>query len=202
MLYETHRIYNSIYLYAMSGMGSGILVDSLLASNNHYDLNGNIASIVILSFNDPVSGLAFRGNILAEKSTPDNSTYIVYLATKSKRLTLQHEDFYPFVIDFQKYGQIIEGGHSYMVSIDVKNSAASPIQDTKGSQYLIFKSEESIRKLTVNGEVWPVVDNRASRLVPLGPYQYIAESADGKVVRGKINLKSKIASKVVNIVFN
>ena len=177
-------------------------VDSLLASNNHYDLNGNIASIVILSFSSPISGLSFRGNVLAKKSTPDNSTYIVYLATKSKRLTLQHEDFYPFVIDFQKYGQVIEGGHSYMVSIDVKKPATSPIQDAKGSQYLIFKSEESIQRLTVNGEVWPVVDNRASKLVPLGSYYYVAESTEGKVVRGEVSLKSKISSKVVNIVFN
>ena len=177
-------------------------VDSLLAANNHYDLNGNIASIVILSFSDPISDLTFRGNVLAKKSTPDNSIYVVYLATKSKRLTLQHENFYPFVIDFQKYGQIIEGGHSYIVSIDVKKPVTSPIQETKGSQYLIFKSEESIRKITVNGEVWPVVDNRAAKLVPLGSYQYIAESTEGKVVRGEVSLKSKIASKVVNIVFN
>ena len=176
-------------------------VDSLLAANNYYDLNDNIASIVILSFSAPVKNLTFRGNVLAEKSTPDNSTYIVYLATKSKRLTLQHEDYYPFIIDFHKYGQIIEGGHSYMISVDVKKPTSASIRNTQGSQYLIFKSEESIQKLTVNGEVWSVVDNRASKLVPLGLYQYIAESAKGKVVRGEINLKSIIASKVVNINF-
>lgn len=177
-------------------------VDSLLAANNYFDLNGNKASIVILSFSDPVRDLSFRGNVLAEKSTHDNSTYIVYLATKSKRLTLQHEDFFPFIIDFQKYGKNIEGGHSYMISIDVKKPVNSPIQETKGSQYIIFKSEESISKIMVNGEVWPVVDNRVSKLVPLGLYQYIAESVDGKIARGEVNLKSKITSKVVNIVFD
>lgn len=177
-------------------------VDSLLASNDYYDLNGNIASIVILSFRVPIRDLTFRGNVLAEKSTPDNSTYIIYLASKSKRLTLQHDDFYPFVIDFQKYGQIIEGGHSYMISADVKIPTTAPIQDTKGSQYLIFKSEESIQKITVNGVVWPVTDNRASKLVPLGSYKYIAESTEGKIVSGEVNLKSKIVSKVVKIVFD
>lgn len=177
-------------------------IDSLLASNDHYDLNGNNAAIVILSFNEPVRNLSLRGNVLTENSTQGDSTYIVYLAAKSKRLTLQHVDFYPFVIDFQKYAQIVEGGHSYIISLDVKKPTNAQIPKTTGSQYLIFKSEEDFLKLTVNGEVWPVVDNRASKLVPLGLYKYIAESTEGKVVKGEIILKSKIASKSVNIVFN
>ena len=177
-------------------------VDSLLTANDYYDLNGNIASIVILSFSEPVNNLSFRGNVLAQKSTHGDSIYIVHLATKSKRLTLQHENFYPFVIDFQKYGQIIEGGHSYMVSVDVKKPALETTQKSAGSQYLIFKFDEDVSKFMVNDDVWPVVDKRASRLVPLGPYKYIAESADGKIVRGEIQVKSKITSKVVNIVFN
>ena len=176
-------------------------VDTLLASNRYYDLNGNIASIVILSFNETVRNLSIRGNALAMKSIQGDSTYIVYLADRSKRLILQHEEFYPFVIDFQEHGLIVKGGHSYMVSVNAKNRATAPKQGVTGSQYLIFKSEDEIRKLTVNGETWAVVDKRATKLVPLGLYKYVAESGEGKIVKGEIDLKSKTTSKVVNIVF-
>ena len=75
--------------------------DSLLLSNTCYDINGQISAIVLLSFTDPIKNLTFRGNVLESKSDDDNS-YVLYVPNRTRRITLLHDDYYSFVLDFKE----------------------------------------------------------------------------------------------------
>ena len=188
-------------------------IDTLLSTNNKYDLNGNLSAVVVLSFQEPINGLSFRGSVI-EYSVSDEYTYILYIADITKRITIQHEKYYPFVLDFRDNGIKIKSGHSYLAKIDNKISfletETADMQDA-GSQYLVFKSEKRVKRIAVDGEEWLLNDNwhyyesypdiAASKLVPFGTYHYEAESIDGKIIKGEVKVKSKISSKVVNLMF-
>lgn len=173
--------------------------DSLLSANSCYDINGNISAILVISFSEPIEHITYRGNVLDSRSFND-SVYILYIPNATRRITLQHEDFYPFVLDLKENRVMVKGGHSYLAEIE--NATKKKEQQLKGSQYLTFKSEMSLKILQVNGENWLVVSNRASKLVPFGTYEYIAESKDGRRVEGSVEVKNKLSKKIVNLKFN
>lgn len=179
--------------------------DSSKTAELRHDLNGDVSALVVLSFHEPIQNLTFKGNVI-EAVAIDERTYELYVANKTKRITIQHENYYPFVLDFKDKGVNIVGGHSYLVVIDNEHQdevtyEAEPV----GSQYLVFKSKTGLKRLTVDGEEWCVEDKYeffvASRLVTFGVHTYEAESADGKVVKGEVNVKSKLSSKVLKLTF-
>ena len=175
--------------------------DPLTTVNNTYDLNGEISAILHLSLSEPLKNLSFKGNVIKTEFVND-TLYLVYIPNGTKRITLQHDDYYPFVLNFSENGVAIKGGHSYHANIDNFNETKeSKIQQPKGSQYLTFKSETPIKSLRVNDTEWTLTDGSVSRLVAFGHYNYVAESFDGKIVEGSVDVKSKLASKVVNITF-
>jgi len=177
------------------------LNDPLIAVNNTYDLNGDISAILQLTLCEPLRNLSFKGNVIKTEAVND-TLYLVYIPNGTKRITLQHEDYYPYVLNFPENGLTVKGGHSYQAKVD--NSRETQVvktQQPKGSQYLTFKSETPIKSLRVNNTEWPLTDGSASRLVAFGHYEYIAESIDGKIVEGSVDVKSKLASKVVKITF-
>lgn len=177
------------------------LNDSLTTANNTYDLNGEISAILQLTLCEPLSNLSFKGNVIKTESVND-TLYLIYIPNGTKRITLQHEDYYPYVLNFSENGLAVKGGHSYYAQVDnSKETKKSKIQQPKGSQYLTFKSETPIKSLRVNDTEWTLTDGSVSRLVAFGHYNYVAESFDGKIVEGSVDVKSKLASKVVNITF-
>jgi hypothetical protein len=206
----------SLFLLALSVAAKGqefklleikeSLNDSLISKSPPVDLNGNISAVVILSFGEPIYGLTFRGNVIKSGAIRD-SVYALYVSHGTKRITLQHEDFYPFVVDFQESGVKIESGHAYYAMIDNKTS-----EETNGQTYrenqtkvearrLIFKSDIPIKKLLVNDNVWPFEKGSSTKLVPCGVYHYRAESIDGKIAEGQVEVSNKSLKKTVNIIF-
>ena len=173
--------------------------DSLLSNNTCVDLNNNISAIVILSFMEQIQGLAFKGNIIQCNSTCD-SVYVLYVPTGTKKLTVQHDDYYPFILDFKENNIVIEGGHAYHVFMG--NTTTKADKKESNLQYLTFKSETPIKNLIVNNDVWLFKKGSASKLVPVGVYHYLAESTDGRIVKGQAEVKNKqLTSKVVKIEF-
>lgn len=210
------KICLSLFLLALSVAAKGqefklleikeSLNDSLISKSPPVDLNGNISAVVVLSFSEPIYGLTFRGNVI-KSSTIRDSVYALYVSHGTKRITLQHEDFYPFVVDFQESGIKIEGGHAYYAMIDNKTSEETNGQTYKGNQtkaearHLIFKSDTPIKKLLVNDNVWPFEKGGSTKLVPCGVYHYRAESDDGKIAEGQVEVSIKSLKKTVNIIF-
>ena len=177
------------------------LNDPLITQNNTCDLNGEISAILQLTLCEPIRNLSFKGNVIKTEAVND-TLYLVYIPNGTKRITLQHEDYYPYVLNFSENGLVVKGGHFYQAKIDnTKETREIKAQQPKGSQYLTFKSETPIKSLRVNNTEWPLTDGSASRLVAFGHYNYVAESFDGKIVEGSVDVKSKLASKVVNITF-
>ena len=190
-------------------------IDSLLSTNTKYDLNGNISAIVVLSFQNPISRLACRGNII-EQIVTNERTYILYVADITKMLTIQHEDYYPFVLNFKDNNISIVGGHSYVAKINNPKRKTEKITNTAnttneskqetGSQFLVFRSDTKLKILTVNGEEWTINKDYnstyvAKKMVPFGTYQYKAVSDEGKTIIGEAKVSSKLSSKLVKLVF-
>lgn len=182
------------------------LNDSLISKNPPVDLNGNISAIVVLSFKEPIHGLTFRGNVIKSAAIYD-SAYLVYVAQGTKRITLQHENYYPFVLDFQENRLKIEGGHVYRALIDNKKSEEIIDQTSNANlsksspRQLIFKSDTPIKKLLVNNDIWSFEKGFVTKLVPCGTYHYRAESADERIAEGKVEVTNKSFKTVVNIIF-
>ena len=182
------------------------LNDSLISKNPPVDLNGNISAIVVLSFKEPIHGLTFRGNVIKSAAIYD-SAYLVYVAQGTKRITLQHENYYPFVLDFQENRLKIEGGHVYRALIDNKKSEEIIDQTSNANlsksspRQLIFKSDTPIKKLWVNNDIWSFEKRFVTKLVPCGTYHYRAESADERIAEGKVEVTNKSFKTVVNIIF-
>ena len=177
------------------------LNDPLIAVNNTYDLNGDISAILQLTLCEPLRNLSFKGNVIKTEAVND-TLYLVYIPNGTKRITLQHEDYYPYVLNFPENGLAVKGGHLYLAKIDnAKEAKEIKKQQSKGSQYLTFKSDTPIKSLRVNDTEWALTDGSASRLVAFGHYNYVAESVDGRIVKGSVDVKSKLASKVVKITF-
>ena len=182
------------------------LNDSLISKNPPVDLNGNISAIVVLSFKEPIHGLTFRGNVIKSAAIYD-SAYLVYVAQGTKRITLQHENYYPFVLDFQENRLKTEGGHVYRALIDNKKSEEIIDQTSNANlsksspRQLIFKSDTPIKKLLVNNDIWSFEKGFVTTLVPCGTYHYRAESADERIAEGKVEVTNKSFKTVVNIIF-
>jgi len=180
--------------------------DSLISKPLPVDLNNNISAVVVLSFKEQINGVSFRGNIIKRDSIK-SSVYVLYVSQGTKRITLQHEDFYPFVLDFQENGIKIEGGHAYHAMIDnITSENTNSLSDIVKQQkievrQLVFKSDTPIQKLLVNGNVWLFEKGISSKSVPCGTYRYHAESTDGRVVDGQVDVSSKSLMKNVKINF-
>ena len=169
------------------------------------DMNGHAAAIVLLEFRQPISGIVLKGNILNYNSVND-STYLVYVPEGTKRITLQHSDYYPLVISFSDFGVKIFGEQLYKVIIDnEKPKSSEPVI----SQYLVFHSNENCR-LYVNGIEWTSGDVNSyydgdsfliSKYVPLGDYEYKAISSSGITITGTAKVKTRLARKVVYLDF-
>ena len=212
------RQYISLFLLALSccairGQEFKILevkesqTDSLLSKPLPVDLNEMISAVVVLSFTEQIHGLTFRGNIIKRDSISD-SVYALYVSHGTKRITLQHENFYPFVLDFQEKGIKIIGGHAYHAKIDNKTSENTNDITNNGKQekvevsHLTFKSDLPIKDLIVNDNVWLVENGVFSKNVPCGTYHYRAVSADGKIAEGQVEVSNKsFLGKTVKIIF-
>lgn len=178
-------------------------LDSLL-STAPKDLNGKSTAIVVLQFQNPINNVSFKGNII-EQLVLNGNTYVLYVADITKRITIQHEDYYPFVLDFRNNNIRIEGGHSYRVFLENKKKEASIASKQElGSQYLVFRSETIVKRLKVDDENWETENWYglvARKMVPFGIYHYKAESEDGKKIKGEVKVNSKLSSKVVHLNF-
>lgn len=210
-------IYLLLFLFYGNVIGQELKIVSIeetpkntqLAKSARYDLNGNEAAIVILSFQAPIDFPTFKGNVI-DRETTDDHTIALYVAGKTKRITIQHENYYPLVVDFNNNGISIESGHLYHVIIDnsIEESRSEPKQEI-GSQYLVFKSKTKIKSIIVNHELWGGVEEvygnslyyQKSKMVPFGTYRYEAVSEDGKTIKGEVKVNSKLASKVVHLDF-
>ena len=175
-------------------------IDSIESIYSKTDLNGKPSAIMVLAFSNPIKGIILKGNIIHQVQVND-TIMIANVADGTKKVTIQHEEFYPYVINFKDNGIHIKGGHTYQVMIDSKQD-----ENLSGdTQYLIFKTDEKINLLKVNGIAWDLESTHGwtgyQKLVTLGTYKYEARNDGGDIVRGQVEVRSKNFSTVVRLSF-
>ena len=178
-----------------------VYIDSIESIYSKTDLNGKPSAIMVLAFSNPIKGIILKGNIIHQVQVND-TIMIANVADGTKKVTIQHEEFYPYVINFKDNGIHIKGGHTYQVMIDSKQD-----ENLSGdTQYLIFKTDEKINLLKVNGIAWDLESTHGwtgyQKLVTLGTYKYEARNDGGDIVRGQVEVRSKNFSTVVRLSFN
>lgn len=179
--------------------------DSTAIKAPRYDINDNIAAVVVFQMNGNQE-MEFRGNIIGQSIKEDNR-YIVYVADKTKWLHIYCSGYIPTKIDFTNYtdsGKGVLGGKTYQVSI----LGDAPMLDTdkkknyeKGSNMLVFNADVPLRKVIVDGEEWNVTGNTAKRLVPFGEYHYEIQADSYNRITGDVEVKKTLGSQVVKLKF-
>lgn len=161
---------------------------------HRYDLNDNECALIIVTIEQ--QGLHFSGNIMGNVEDA-NDKYLIYVPAMTKRISFQHEDFLPGVIDFSDRGIKIAGGKIYMVKLLAETKGNEPPIVKK--QYLIFQLQQQGATVMVNGEKWEVINGVAKRKVPLGKYNY-SVSLDGyKDYVGNVDMKNEMSKEIVKV---
>lgn len=172
--------------------------DKTAVESPRYDLNNELCAVVKVKV-ESMDDLSFTGNIVGQ-ATHNQDTYMLYLATGTRRLRIMHQNYLPLVVEFAEFGISIEGGRCYEISI-ASNAPKQQGQYGAGAQYLVFKSSSPLSEVVVNGEQWTISEGKAKKMVPLGKYEYQAKSGDLQA-RGTVEVTSTATSKIVNVKFS
>ena len=174
-------------------------IDNIAMNKPKFDLNNNIASVVVFTGVDN-RDLDFRGNIIGEVIKEDNR-YIVYLAEKTKRLHIYCSGCLPTEIDFTEFSASekgVLGGKTYCISL------VMPKQNKDygvGSNVLVFESNTPLKNVIVNGEEWHFNGTMSKRLVPFGEYHYEIHSDTNEIITGYIEVTESFGNQVVKLNF-
>ena len=174
-------------------------VDNIAMNKPRYDLNDNIAAVVVFT-GVGNRDMDFRGNIIGGVIKED-SCHIVYLADKTKRLHIYCSDCVPAEIDFTEYSNSekgVLGGKTYCVSL------VMPKKDKDygiGSNVLVFESNTPLQSVIVNGEEWHFNGTTSKRLVPYGEYHYEIHSDTNEIITGDVEVTGSFGNQIVRLNF-
>ena len=114
------------------------------------DLNGDPCALLKIAM-PTIDGIEFTGNVVGT-IIYRMGVYYVYVAAGTKRLTYQHEHYYPGVIDFEKAGIKISPNTTYSIILeeikaDGYNSGVEeqPLKEDVSSDYSSETSSESVQ---------------------------------------------------------
>lgn len=173
--------------------------DSTAILNPVYDIN-NESCAVLKVYAGSISELTFSGMIVGDVIKNSSNIYLLHIPNKTKRIKYRHPEFLPGVIDFTEFQLSVEGGKVYSATLK-EDSVESPSSNT--IQYLTFKSEYPLKSFLVNGEEWTCKKDTniyiARKMVPLGLYNYVAYTEDGRVYTGIVEVKNAKINKTVKI---
>lgn len=174
--------------------------NSIAERQPRFDINDDKAAAVIFETVDD-HGMDFKGNIIGTIEKKDGK-YIVYLANKSKKITIYSQGTLPTEIQFPDYGMNngVLGGKTYCVTL---RRAVSEKKDSETrANTLIFDSDIPMDRIIVNGEEWHTNGRTAKRLVPLGSYHYKIYAQSYDPIIGDIEVVNSIVPPTVKLQFN
>lgn len=171
-------------------------------SQPRYDLNMDLTGVVIIKGINPEK-LELRGNIVGTITKEDNQC-IVYVIDGTRSLKLYYPDYLPLDIKFSNFeetSQGIKAGNTYRLELELEKKDKNY---GLGSRMLLIKSTELLKKVIMNGEKWNLSDEAkmAKKLLPLGEYEFLIESMNGKTKTGTVEIENGLGNKILNIDFD
>ncbi len=176
--------------------------DSIAVLNPRLDNNEEICAAVRIN-TDMLKGVVFRGAIVGDIEL-DQSTYLLYMPSRTKRLYLYCQGYLPTTIDLSQYedsSKGLIGGKTYKIILDIPKEEKNESKYGKGSKILQFVSNIPLEKVVVNGIEWSIKENTSKRIVPYGKYNYEIYANGNNVKKGEVEVKESLGSETVRIVF-
>ena len=143
-------VFSSLILQAqeLTVKGFEILDDDESELISRMDINGVKCGLVKVEMN--VGGAQFEGNIIGDVEYK-NGFYFVYMADKSKRLIIKHNDILPTTVVFSDYDlKYIQSGSTYQLKTKVGRKKVEKLGKTELVRFKIFPQTA---RLFIDGNV-------------------------------------------------
>ena len=139
-----------------------------------------------------VENLKFKGSVLS--SSHQSGEYLVYVAAKTRKVTITHPNFVPLVIDFEEHNIKIESKAVYVVRLQLPTNYNTGYHVITTTQYLEFETVPEEVTITVNGEEW----EGHRKLVPFGTYNYVISAGGYRSDSGTVLVENPKEEVIVN----
>ena len=140
--------------------------DIIARTQERKDINGIPCGVVRVSIAMP--DVIFDGWIVDKQNRPGE--YIVYMADKSKKITILHPSCIPLEYTFP---QPIESKHTYRLVLEMPQT---------NQTYIRLKSNVKKAQINIAGQIFNTSDGVFTLTLPNGEYNYTATTPDRKSV--------------------
>ena len=151
--------------------------DIIARTQERNDINGIPCGVVRVSIAMP--DVVFDGWIIDKQNRPGE--YIVYMADKSKKITILHPSCIPFEFTFP---QPIESKHTYRLVLEMPQT---------NQTYIRLKSNVKKAQINIAGQTFDTNDGFFTLTLPNGEYKYTATTPLNGfgIVEGIIEVKNQ-----------
>lgn len=141
------------------------------------DLNGD--NCALLKVVIPLNDLVFNGSKIRDVEH-SAGIYYVYVPAGTKRLEVQHNQYYPAFITFSDFDIKIEKNVTYRVTLERTNPPGEPEPEY---QFVSFEVSPTNASIEFDGEMLAVTDGTAQKLVEVGSSHHYKVSAPGMITQ-------------------
>jgi formylglycine-generating enzyme required for sulfatase activity len=145
------------------------------------DQNGNKCALIKVE--TTLKGFTFDAGTLGVVKTENHVGEVwVYVPEGVKRLSIFHEDYMP-IRDYD-LGMMLRRARTYVLRLSASQQQAA--EEAPTSQFVIFQVSPANATIKLNGEILPVHNGSATKMMPFGSYDYRVQAPDYMPQAGKV----------------
>jgi formylglycine-generating enzyme required for sulfatase activity len=145
------------------------------------DQNGNKCALIKVE--TTLRGFTFDAGTLGVVKTENHVGEVwVYVPEGVKRLSIFHEDYMP-IRDYD-LGMMLRRARTYVLRLSASQQQAA--EEAPTSQFVIFQVSPANATIELNGEILPVHNGSATKMMPFGSYDYRVQAPDYMPQAGKV----------------
>ena len=145
------------------------------------DQNGNKCALIKVE--TTLKGFTFDAGTLGVVKTENHVGEVwVYVPEGVKRLSIFHEDYMP-IRDYD-LGMMLRRARTYVLRLSASQQQAA--EEAPTSQFVIFQVSPANATIELNGEILPVHNGSATKMMPFGSYDYRVQAPDYMPQSGKV----------------
>ena len=145
------------------------------------DQNGNKCALIKVE--TTLKGFTFDAGTLGVVKTENHVGEVwVYVPEGVKRLSIFHEDYMP-IRDYD-LGMMLRRARTYVLRLSASQQQVA--EETPTSQFVIFQVSPANATIELNGEILPVHNGSATKMMPFGSYDYRVQAPDYMPQVGKV----------------
>ncbi len=146
------------------------------------DQNGNKCALIKVE--TTLKGFTFDAGTLGVVKTEDHVGEVwVYVPEGVKRLSIFHEDYMP-IRDYD-LGMMLRRARTYVLRLS-NSQQQTAANEAPTSQFVIFQVSPANATIELNGEMLPVHNGSATKMMPFGSYDYRVQAPDFLPQAGKV----------------